>query len=184
MVTGDRGTLSTRRGRSNLPSPALVASLSPHFAAKLSRETWDFVPWARFKSELAQRRCRPGARSHDIFLEEWVTSIAGRFGFRLSDASALGSPFRPDEMRANCSWAALDEKAAQSNPAGPSEAFGAAVWSRAVALSLCFSSQSRPTANCLKSFRSEPTGSLRARRSASAACFLSGETGMSDGCFI
>jgi hypothetical protein len=121
LVTGDRGALSTRRGRSNLPSPALVASLSPHFAAKLSRETWDFVPWARFKSELAQRRCRPGAGSHDIFLEEWVTLIAGRFGFRLSDASALGAPFRPDEMRANCSWAALDEEAAQSNPAGPSE---------------------------------------------------------------
>jgi putative SOS response-associated peptidase YedK len=48
----------------------------------------------------------------------------------------------------------------------------------------CFSSQRRPIASCLRSFRWGPTGSLRARRSASVACFLIGETTVSDGCFI
>jgi hypothetical protein len=47
-----------------------------------------------------------------------------------------------------------------------------------VALTPCFPSQRRPRASCLRSFRSWPTGSLRARRSASAACRMSGdETG-------
>lgn len=37
------------------------------------------------------------------------------------------------------------------------------------------SSQRSPIASCLRSFRAWPTGSFRARRSASVACFLSGE---------
>jgi hypothetical protein len=45
-----------------------------------------------------------------------------------------------------------------------------------------FSSQRSPTANCLRSFRSWPAGSLRARRSTSAACRLRGE--ISEGNFI
>ena len=47
----------------------------------------------------------------------------------------------------------------------------------------CFSSQRRPFANCLRSFRYGPTGSWRARRSVSSNCFLIGGTA-SDDCFI
>jgi len=53
-----------------------------------------------------------------------------------------------------------------------------------VALRFLFSSQSRPIANCLSSFLAWPTGSLRARRSASAACRLRGEGCVSEGRFI
>jgi hypothetical protein len=46
------------------------------------------------------------------------------------------------------------------------------------------SSHRKLIANCLGSLRAWPTGYLRARRRASAACLLSGEAFMSWECFI
>src|ERR1700681_1646721 len=75
--------LSTRRGRSNLPSPCPRCFAFTVVGRETLTRNMGFCSLARFKSELAQRPCRPGAGSHDIFLEEWVTVIAGRFRFRL-----------------------------------------------------------------------------------------------------
>lgn len=90
------------------------------------------------------------------------------------DELSPGSPVRADLCLAVCHQ-------------GPDTLAGAPIFRRSISPLLTvatkprLSSQRRPIANCLRSFLAWPTGSLRARRRASAACLLSGEGSVSEG---